>query len=75
MRALIRPKKRHFPRINKIGTTGRGIGPCYMDKVGRVGIKAGDLLDDALFRDKLKVAVEEKNFLLTQKYQVAPVEL
>ncbi len=30
---------------NKIGTTGRGIGPCYMDKVGRVGIKAGDLLD------------------------------
>jgi adenylosuccinate synthase len=59
---------------NKIGTTGRGIGPCYMDKVGRVGIKAGDLLDDALFRDKLKIAVEEKNFLLTQRYKVAPVD-
>jgi adenylosuccinate synthase len=57
----------------KIGTTGRGIGPCYMDKVGRVGIKAGDLLDDALFREKLKAAIEEKNYLLTTKYNVAPV--
>lgn len=57
----------------KIGTTGRGIGPCYMDKVGRVGIKAGDLLDDDLFREKLKDAVDEKNYLLTTKYNVAPV--
>ena len=32
----------------KIGTTGRGIGPCYVDKVGRVGIKVGDLLDEEL---------------------------
>lgn len=52
----------------KIGTTGRGIGPCYMDKVGRVGIKAGDLLDPNLFREKLKANIEEKNFLLTHKY-------
>ncbi len=58
----------------KIGTTGRGIGPCYIDKVGRIGIKAGDLLDDALFREKLKFAVEEKNFLLTEKYNAAPVD-
>jgi adenylosuccinate synthase len=58
----------------KIGTTGRGIGPCYMDKVGRVGIKAGDLLDDALFREKLRAAVEEKNFLLTNKYNAPPVD-
>jgi len=57
----------------KIGTTGRGIGPCYMDKVGRVGIKAGDLLDDDLFRERLQVNIEEKNFLLTQKYHSAPV--
>ena len=35
----------------KIGTTGRGIGPCYMDKVGRIGLKMGDLLDMALFRE------------------------
>ncbi len=57
----------------KIGTTGRGIGPCYMDKVGRVGIKAGDLLDDSLFRDRLQANVEEKNFLLTTKYNSAPI--
>lgn len=58
----------------KIGTTGRGIGPCYMDKVGRIGIKAGDLLDDDLFREKLQEAVEEKNFLLTKKYNSSPVD-
>ncbi len=58
----------------KIGTTGRGIGPCYVDKVGRVGIKAGDLKDESLFRDKLAVAVEEKNFLLTKKFNAAPVD-
>jgi len=58
----------------KIGTTGRGIGPCYIDKVGRVGIKAGDLRDDQLFREKLKVALDEKNFLLTKKFNAAPIE-
>jgi len=58
----------------KIGTTGRGIGPCYMDKVGRIGIKAGDLLDDTLFREKLQNAVDEKNFLLTKKFNTAPVD-
>jgi adenylosuccinate synthase len=57
----------------KIGTTGRGIGPCYMDKVGRVGIKIGDLLDDDLFRERLQVNIEEKNFLLTRKYNSEPV--
>jgi adenylosuccinate synthase len=57
----------------KIGTTGRGIGPCYMDKVGRVGIKIGDLLDDGLFRERLQVNIEEKNFLLTRKYNSEPV--
>lgn len=59
---------------NKIGTTGRGIGPCYMDKVGRVGIKAGDLKDQVLFKEKLHAAVDEKNFLLTKKYNAAPVD-
>ncbi len=60
---------------NKLGTTGRGIGPCYIDKVGRTGIKAGDLLDDSLFRDKLTAAVEETNFLLTRKFNTDPVDL
>ncbi|WP_420209505.1 adenylosuccinate synthase [Candidatus Electronema sp. JC] len=56
----------------KIGTTGRGIGPCYMDKVGRVGIKAGDLLDFSQFLDKLQANVDEKNFFLTKQYNAAP---
>lgn len=59
----------------KIGTTGRGIGPCYMDKVGRVGMKVGDLLDMGLFRDKLQAAVEEKNFILTKQFAAAPVDM
>jgi adenylosuccinate synthase len=59
----------------KIGTTGRGIGPCYMDKVGRVGMKVGDLLDPALFKEKLQVAVEEKNFILTKQFNAAPVDI
>lgn len=58
----------------KIGTTGRGIGPCYMDKVGRMGIKAGDLLDEDLFREKLQAAVEEKNFAITERYKGSPVQ-
>ncbi len=61
-------KEAALSKNNKIGTTGRGIGPCYIDKVGRTGIKAGDLMDDSLFRDKLTAAVEETNFLLTRKY-------
>jgi adenylosuccinate synthase len=58
----------------KIGTTGRGIGPCYMDKVGRVGMKIGDLLDMSLFTDKLQVAVEEKNFILTKQFGAEPID-
>jgi adenylosuccinate synthase len=57
----------------KIGTTGRGIGPCYGDKILRKGIKIGDLLDEDLFQDKLKDNVEEKNFLLTKRLNSEPV--
>ncbi len=56
----------------KIGTTGRGIGPCYMDKVGRVGIKAGDFLDWGQLLDKLQANIEEKNFYLTKQYNADP---
>ncbi|WP_028318538.1 adenylosuccinate synthase [Desulfobulbus elongatus] len=58
----------------KIGTTGRGIGPCYMDKVGRVGMKVGDLLDMSLFTDKLQAAVEDKNFILTRQFGAQPLD-
>ncbi len=47
----------------KIGTTGRGIGPCYEDRVGRCGIRAGDLLDLDLLAAKVKKALVEKNAL------------
>jgi adenylosuccinate synthase len=57
----------------KIGTTGRGIGPCYVDKVGRVGIKVGDLLDHSLLRDKVQSGIDEKNFLLTKKFGADPL--
>jgi len=59
----------------KIGTTGRGIGPCYMDKIGRVGIKAGDLLDPEQFLDKLQANVEEKNFYLTKQFGAEPAQV
>ncbi|MGV1099921.1 adenylosuccinate synthase [Thiovibrio sp. JS02] len=52
----------------KIGTTGRGIGPCYGDKILRKGIKAGDLLDREFFREKLQENLEEKNFLITKRF-------
>lgn len=48
----------------KIGTTGRGIGPAYEDKIGRRGIRLCDLLDGEVFERKLREALEEKNFLL-----------
>ena len=49
---------------NKIGTTGRGIGPAYEDKVARCGIRCGDLLREEVFREKLKTNLLEKNHLL-----------
>ena len=48
----------------KIGTTGRGIGPAYEDKVARVGIRFIDLLEEDTFREKLERNIEEKNFYL-----------
>ncbi len=57
----------------RIGTTGRGIGPCYADKTARTGIKIGDLLDEQLLREKLKSNLDEKNFLLTKRYGEDPV--
>ncbi len=53
----------------KIGTTGKGIGPAYMDKAARVGIRISDLLDPEQFKQKLKRNLEEKNRLLEQIYQ------
>jgi len=52
----------------KIGTTGKGIGPAYMDKAARIGIRVGDLMEPDLFAEKLKRNLEEKNRLLERVY-------
>ena len=57
----------------KIGTTGRGIGPAYEDKVARTGIRVGDLYDEELFREKLHHSLDEKNFLLKNFFNAEPL--
>lgn len=56
-----------------IGTTGRGIGPCYTDKIAREGIRITDLLHRGRFKERLKIAVEEKNRLFVNLYNDVPV--
>ena len=59
---------------HKIGTTGRGIGPCYEDKAARVGLRAGDLADPGLVREKVRHALLEKNVLLRDPYKFDPLD-
>lgn len=51
-----------------IGTTGRGIGPCYVDKYNRLGIRAGDLLSPNMLEQKIRLNLEEKNPILEKIY-------
>ena len=68
-------KARELSRGNDaIGTTGRGIGPCYEDKVARRGLRAGDLLDDKVFKERFFELVAYHNFLLTEYYQAEPID-
>ena len=57
-----------------IGTTGRGIGPAYMDKVGRLGIRVQDILDESILRQKVEGALRQKNQLLVKVYTRRHVE-
>ncbi|WP_031479328.1 adenylosuccinate synthase [Maridesulfovibrio frigidus] len=59
---------------SKIGTTGRGIGPCYEDKMNRVGIRAADLADPELLRTKIVDALQEKNVLFKNLFNVEPLD-
>ena len=52
----------------KIGTTGRGIGPCYQDKIARIGIRVADVLDEGLLAQKVEAALEFKNQVLVKIY-------
>lgn len=59
----------------KIGTTGRGIGPAYIDKYTRTGIRVVDLLDRSVLREKLTRNIEEKNQLLRKIYGAAEIDI
>jgi adenylosuccinate synthase len=59
----------------QIGTTRRGIGPTYADKSARLGIRVQDLLDRKILRQKIEVALDEKNRWLERIYGAAPIEL
>ncbi|WP_085522454.1 adenylosuccinate synthase [Tuberibacillus sp. Marseille-P3662] len=54
---------------NKIGTTGKGIGPAYMDKAARVGIRMADLMEPETFKEKLQYNLQQKNRLLEKMYE------
>ncbi|ALX49556.1 adenylosuccinate synthase [Lentibacillus amyloliquefaciens] len=60
---------------DKIGTTKKGIGPAYMDKAARSGIRVADLLDKDTFRSKLEQNLKEKNRLLEKVYEVDPIQV
>ena len=57
-----------------IGTTGRGIGPTYGDKVGRLGIRVQDLFDESILRQKVEAALSQKNQLLSKVYNRAGIK-
>ena len=59
----------------KIGTTGRGIGPAYADKMSRTGIRIADLLHEETLLTRLRIVLEEKNRLLTKLYGAKPISL
>ncbi len=58
---------------NALGTTKRGIGPAYGDKVARIGLRIQDLFDQKIFREKLEVVLREKNLILTKIYNRLPL--
>ncbi len=73
-RALDRVVERYLGSA-RIGTTGRGIGPAYGDKVARVGIRVQDLLDPGILRQKLELALREKNQTLVKVYNRKAIDV
>ena len=60
---------------NKIGTTKRGIGPCYIDKADRIGIRVCDLIDNEIFAEKVAQVLPIKNLMLQKVYNHSPLDL
>ena len=72
--ALDQASERRLGKL-QIGTTRRGIGPCYADKAARIGIRVQDVLEPKILRQKIEVALTEKNVWLERVYGVEPLEL
>jgi adenylosuccinate synthase len=79
---LIMPHHRALDRVverylgsSRIGTTGRGIGPAYSDKVSRVGVRVQDLLDPGILHQKLDLALREKNQILFKVYNRKAIDV
>ncbi|PBC78458.1 adenylosuccinate synthetase [Streptomyces sp. TLI_235] len=81
---LITPYHRTLDKVTerflgkrRIGTTGRGIGPTYADKINRVGIRVQDLFDESILRQKIEAALHDKNQILVKLYnrRAIPAEL
>jgi len=60
---------------DKIGTTMKGVGPAYIDKIGRVGIRICDLMDEKVFKDKIEENLLEKNFLIKNFFKAKPLSV
>jgi adenylosuccinate synthase len=72
--ALDGARERRLGRL-QIGTTRRGIGPAYADRATRIGIRVQDLLDPKILRQKLELAVQEKNVWLERVYELEPYDV
>jgi adenylosuccinate synthase len=79
---LIMPHHRALDRVverylgsSRIGTTGRGIGPAYGDKVARMGIRVQDLLDPGILRKKLEIVLRERNQVLFKVYNRKEIDV
>jgi adenylosuccinate synthase len=78
---VVMPYHRLFDRLEdeergryRVDTTGRGIGPAYTDKVGRVGIRVGELTQEAVLRAKLAIVLGRRNAILTRVYGAEPFD-
>jgi len=64
-----------FLGAKKLGTTGRGIGPAYADKINRIGIRIADLFDEGILRQKVEASLDLKNHLLAKVYNRRAIEV
>lgn len=71
---LFDKRKEELKGAQKIGTTGRGIGPTYMDKTARVGVRICDIFDDQTLEDKIRTNVDEMNLYAVKAYGLDPID-